>query len=77
MTTRRAFLRSALIATASGLLVPEWILDPPKGRSMVTVPTFSEWFIGYGSPEYIKVDFGDGRVEMWVPEVWNSLALAS
>ena len=26
---------------ASGLLVPEWILDPPKGRSMISVPLFN------------------------------------
>ena len=33
---RRRFLSSAL--AASGLLVPEWLLDQPKGRSMVSVP---------------------------------------
>lgn len=36
---RRGFLTSALKATAAGILVPEWILDPPKGRSMVSVPS--------------------------------------
>lgn len=35
--SRRSFL-SSLALTASGLLVPEWIIDPPKGRSMVSVP---------------------------------------
>lgn len=34
---RRSFLTSALVASG-GLLVPEWLLDPPKGRSMVSVP---------------------------------------
>jgi hypothetical protein len=24
--------------TAAGLLLPEWLLDPPKGRNMVSVP---------------------------------------
>ena len=37
MTSRRVFL-SSLALTASGLLVPEWLLYPPKGRSMVSVP---------------------------------------
>lgn len=36
---RRGFLLSAMLATAAGILVPEWILDPPKGRSMVSVPS--------------------------------------
>lgn len=34
---RRAFLSSSALASA-GLLVPEWLLYPPKGRSMVSVP---------------------------------------
>ena len=34
MISRRFFLTLA----ASGLLVPEWLLEPPKGRSMVSVP---------------------------------------
>lgn len=38
---RRGFL-GAMAATAAGLLVPEWILDPPKGRSMVAVPPLAE-----------------------------------
>ena len=32
MISRRAFL-----LLASGLLVPDWLLDPPKGRAMVSV----------------------------------------
>ena len=35
--TRRRFFTS-MTATACGVLVPEWILDPLKGRSMVAVP---------------------------------------
>ena len=35
---RRRFIATALTATAGGLLVPEWLLDPPRGRSMVSVP---------------------------------------
>ncbi len=38
MTSRRAFLTTALRATVAGVLVPEWLLDPLKGRSMVSVP---------------------------------------
>ncbi len=41
MTSRRAFLTAALRATAAGVLVPEWLLDPLKGRSMVSVPGYS------------------------------------
>jgi len=33
MSSRRSFLLAA-----SGLLVPEWLLDPPNGRAMVSVP---------------------------------------
>lgn len=39
--SRRGFLSAALKATAAGILVPEWLLDPLKGRSMVAVPSFS------------------------------------
>jgi hypothetical protein len=39
--TRRAFLGSSFIVTAGGLFVPEWLLDPPKGRSMVAVADFA------------------------------------
>ena len=36
---RRDILRALGLAVAgSGLVVPEWLLDPPKGRSMVAVP---------------------------------------
>ena len=31
-------MRRAFLLAASGLLVPEWLLDPPKGRAMVSVP---------------------------------------
>ena len=45
MYNRRTFLTAAA-TTAAGLLVPEWVLDPLKGRSMVTVlglaPTYHE-----------------------------------
>jgi len=30
--------RRQFLALASGLLVPEWLLDPAKGRAMVSVP---------------------------------------
>ena len=48
MTSRRAFLTTALRATVAGVLVPEWLLDPLKGRSMVTVPGLPLW----QSPEF-------------------------
>lgn len=38
---RRDFLRRAFATTAAGLLVPEHLLEPLKGRSMVTVPAMA------------------------------------
>lgn len=35
---RRDFLCGALKLSAAGVLAPAWLLDPPKGRSMVSVP---------------------------------------
>lgn len=35
---RRDFLGGALKLSAAGVLAPAWLLDPPKGRSMVSVP---------------------------------------
>ena len=34
---RRDFV-SRLVLSPLGLLVPEWLLDPPRGRSMISVP---------------------------------------
>lgn len=38
---RRDFIGKALAASAAGLLIPEYILDPPRGRSMIAVPGFA------------------------------------
>ena len=35
---RREFLTAAFKFSAAGVLAPEWILDPPKGRAMIAVP---------------------------------------
>lgn len=62
LLNRRRFLSTLFGATAGGLLVPEWILDPPKGRSMVTVPDLMPQHAGVYSA-YTDWSFGgDGRV---------------
>lgn len=60
---RRKFLRYALVATASGLLVPEWILDPPKGRSMVSIQMSHGGVVT--RPTLVR--FGDGGPETIIP----------
>ena len=57
MMNRRGFLTTALTA-AGGLLVPEWILDPPKGRSMIAVPGMPEWLTDIRTQDtYIQINF--------------------
>lgn len=59
MIERRLFLEMFAM-TAAGLLVPDWLLDLPKGRSMVTVP-------GMWDPVQ---DFTAGTISgMWNPEL--------
>ena len=49
MKRRNMLKQMGLALAASGLAVPAWILDPLKGRSMVTVPgapqilSYAEW----------------------------------
>ncbi len=49
MNRRHMLKQMGLALAASGLAVPAWILDPLKGRSMVTVPGvphilgYAEW----------------------------------
>jgi hypothetical protein len=38
---RRKFFEIALKATAVGILVPEHLLEPLKGRSMISVPALA------------------------------------
>ena len=54
---RRSFLTSGLKLGLAGVLAPEWILDPPKGRSMISVPsrfltTWTPLGISVGTPLY-------------------------
>ena len=61
-----------MVTAASGLLVPEWLLDPPKGRSMVSVPGFGldPWgntIIGQYGPvpeDQMFIDFGEGIIRL-------------
>jgi hypothetical protein len=62
--------RRHFLSLASGLLVPEWLLDPPKGRSMVSVPDLGVTFyprvahdfeIGLGLSPVIEPIFGRYR----------------
>ena len=55
---RRGFLGKLIAATAAGVLVPEYLLDPPKGRSMVAVPDLGE--------ETFFSNFTEGR-HPWAP----------
>ena len=65
MLNRRGFLTSAL-AAASGLMVPDWIQDPLKGRSMIAVPGLpkepiaAQWVIGHHSG---VIDLGSFKVK--------------
>jgi hypothetical protein len=67
---RRKFIALA----ASGLLVPEWLLDPPKGRSMVSVPGPIDYVpdpIRHGSSgeEWVDyVEFVGDIIGTWVPQ---------
>jgi len=54
---RRGFLTSAM-AAAGGMLVPEWILDPLKGRSMISVPAIDVAPF-YGGGFIVPPDFMD------------------
>jgi hypothetical protein len=56
MTERRDFIK-LLTASGASLFLPEWLLDPPKGHSMVTVPqlsnahTYHTYFVDPGKLE--------------------------
>ena len=57
MNRRHMLKQMGLALAASGLAVPAWILDPLKGRSMVTVPGVpSQWLpLVLGYAEWMKV----------------------
>lgn len=56
--------RTFLSLTAAGLLVPEWVLDPPKGRSMVSVPAISPILDKTGA--WLAIEYADGSATLWI-----------
>lgn len=72
---RRGFLTSALRATAAGVLVPEHLLDPLKGRSMVSLHNATNiWDVHPRAFAnlHAAADLADGiAMQLHMVAVWN------
>lgn len=59
MNRRDLLKRMGMAIAASGLAIPEWLINPPKGRSMIAVPEFDGTIFEYVSSDTLRSDVED------------------